>query len=195
MSSLVYAGDVEKGRDVVARFQKIAAPIANMLKPMPYPEIYPPEMPGFHPRAIGRTMFTTAVDRTVAENILHHLSTSNALMRVAQIRVLGGAMARVPIDATAYAHRTERIMVNVAAVYEKPDEPASHAQWVNAFASSIPRNGSGAYVGFLGEEGESRVRDAYPGKTWERLAAIKRQYDPANLFRLNQNITPSKREV
>jgi len=49
---------------------------------------------------------------------------------------------------------------------------------------------AGAYVGFLGDEGEARVREAYPGATWERLTAIKARYDPTNLFRLNQNIAP-----
>ena len=49
----------------------------------------------------------------------------------------------------------------------------------------------GVYVGFLGDEGDARVREAYPGATWDRLAAIKARYDPDNLFRLNQNIPPS----
>ena len=49
----------------------------------------------------------------------------------------------------------------------------------------------GAYVNFLVDEGESRIRDAYPGKTWDRLRAVKRRYDPTNLFRINQNIPPA----
>jgi FAD/FMN-containing dehydrogenase len=53
------------------------------------------------------------------------------------------------------------------------------------------RNGDdGVYVNFLGDEGDARVREAYPGDTWERLRAVKRRYDPGNLFRLNQNIPP-----
>jgi FAD/FMN-containing dehydrogenase len=52
-------------------------------------------------------------------------------------------------------------------------------------------NDKGAYVNFLGEEGEARIRAAYPGSTWDRLAEIKARYDPTNLFRLNQNIAPA----
>ena len=117
---------------------------------------------------------------------------SRAQMAAAEIRVLGGAMARVPADATAFAHRSSRIMVNVAALYERPDEAAVHEPWVKAFAVALRQESDGgAYVNFLGDEGEERVREAYPGSTWERLVEIKRRYDPTNLFRLNQNIPPA----
>jgi hypothetical protein len=112
-------------------------------------------------------------------------------MRVAQLRVLGGAMARVPAEATAFAHRSSRLMVNVAALYERPDQAAVHEDWARGFAAALRQGDRGAYVGFLGDEGEARVREAYPGSTWERLAAIKGRYDPTNLFRLNHNIPPA----
>jgi FAD/FMN-containing dehydrogenase len=113
------------------------------------------------------------------------------MMAVAQVRVLGGAMARVPADATAFAHRTSRVMVNVAAVYGSPDEASPHEEWVSNFAAALEQGDKGAYVNFIGDEGQARVRAAYPGKTWERLAGIKGRYDPTNLFRLNQNIPPA----
>jgi hypothetical protein len=119
------------------------------------------------------------------------LQSSTALMKVAQLRVLGGAMARVPVDATAFAHRHSKIMVNLAALYENPEEKATHEDWVEDFASALLQSDSGAYVNFLGEEGEDRIRAAYPGSTWERLAAVKARYDPTNLFRLNHNIVPA----
>ena len=102
-------------------------------------------------------------------------------------------MARVPAEATAFAHRKRRIMVALGAVYEHREEEAVHEDWVTAFASALRQGVSGVYVNFLGEEGEERVREAYPGKTWERLAAIKGRYDPTNLFRLNQNVKPAAR--
>ena len=158
---------------------------------MRYPEIYPPDDASYHPVAATRTMFGDAINRSVAETILDHIQASTGSMAVAQLRVLGGAMARVPADATAFAHRGSRIMVNVAALYERPGEKATHEAWVTDFAAALRQGDGGVYVNFLGDEGEARIRVAYPGSTWERLAAIKGRYDPTNLFRLNQNIPPA----
>jgi FAD/FMN-containing dehydrogenase len=192
MAMLVYAGEgVEAGKRAVAPFRALAEPIVDMLKPMPYPEIYPPEDDDFHPTAVARTMFIDTIDRDVSQTILEHLRASDAPMRVAQIRVLGGAMARVPAEATAFAHRSSGIMVNVAAFYEGTEERAAREAWVSHFAAALRQGEGGAYVGFLGEEGEERVREAYPKSTWDRLAEIKRRYDPTNVFRLNQNIPPA----
>ena len=191
MAMLVYAGEIEVGERAVAPFRALATPIVDELKPMPYPEIYPPEEGDYHPVGSARTMFLETIDLPVAETIVDHLRVSTAQMAVAQIRVLGGAMARVPEEATAFAHRSSRIMVNVAALYERPDEAPVHEPWLTAFAAALRQGEGGAYVGFLGEEGEERIREAYPGSTWERLADIKGRYDPTNLFRLNQNIPPA----
>jgi FAD/FMN-containing dehydrogenase len=113
------------------------------------------------------------------------------MMAATQIRVLGGALARVPADATAYAHRDSRIMVNVAAMYQDPEERPKHAAWVSGLADELRQEDEGAYVGFLADEGEERIRAAYPGPTWDRLREVKREYDPDNVFRLNQNIPPA----
>ena len=191
MAMLVYAGKATAGERVIAPFRSLATPIADMIRPMRYPEVYPPEQPGYHPVAAARTMFVDAIDRPVAGTILDHLRASTGSMAVAQLRVLGGAMARVPVEATAFAHRGRRIMVNVAALYERPDEVAVHEAWVTGFAAALCQGESGAYVNFLGDEGEARIRAAYPGPTWDRLVAIKSRYDPTNLFRLNQNIPPA----
>jgi FAD/FMN-containing dehydrogenase len=191
MAMLAYADEVDEGERAIAPFRALVEPIADMVKPMPYPEMYPPEEGDYHPTAVARTMFIDTIDRDVSQTILEHLRASDAPMRVAQIRVLGGAMARVPAEATAFAHRSSRIMVNVAAFYEGTEERAAREAWVSYFAAALRQGEGGAYVGFLGEEGEGQIREAYPGSTWERLAEIKRRYDPTNLFRLNQNIPPA----
>lgn len=191
MAMLVYAGEAEAGERVIAPFRALAVPLADMIRPMSYPEIYPPEEGGYHPVAAARTMFVDHIDRAVAETILHYLKVSTGMMAVAQLRVLGGAMARVPVDATAFAHRGSRIMVNLAALYEKLEEKATHETWVTDFAAALKQKDSGGYVNFLGDEGEARIRAAYPGSTWDRLMAIKARYDPTNFFYLNQNIPPA----
>jgi FAD/FMN-containing dehydrogenase len=190
MAMMVYAGGVEAGERAVAPFRALAPPIADLLRPMPYPEMYPPDEEDYHPIAVGRTMFVEKVDRGVADTIVEHLESSTASMRVAQVRVLGGAMARVPADATAFAHRGSRIMVNVAALSDAIDEVPGHEAWVEGFTAALRQGDDGAYVNFLTDEGEARVRAAYPGETWARLRAVKARYDPENLFHRNQNIPP-----
>ena len=188
---LVYAGNAEDGERAVAPFRKLATPLADMLKQMAYPEIYQEEDGGdYHPVAASRTMFIDRVDHSVAETILHHLKASTGSMAVSQLRALGGAMARVPAEATAFAHRKSRIMVNLAALYEHPAEKATHESWVTNFADAIRQSDNGVYVNFLGDEGEAQIHAAYPGKTWDRLQQVKAKYDPTNLFCLNQNIPP-----
>jgi FAD/FMN-containing dehydrogenase len=188
---VVHAGGGEAGERAVAPLRKLATPIADMIKEMPYPEVFLPEEEGYHPTAVGRTMFVDAIDRGVAETIVEYLGSSDATMRVAQLRVLGGAMARVPAETTAFAHRKSRMMVNVAAFYDGPEDRAVREAWVADFAAALRQGDGGAYVNFLGDEGEERIRAAYPGATWDRLASIKARYDPTNLFRLNQNVPPA----
>jgi FAD/FMN-containing dehydrogenase len=191
MGLLCYAGDAESGERALAPFRALAEPLVDMVRPISYPEMYPPEEQEFHPIAAGRTMFVDTVDNSTAETILERLEASDAFMRVAQIRVLGGAMARVPADATAFAHRRSRIMTNIAAVFMHPEARENYETWVADFAAALRQDDAGAYVNFLNSEGPDGVRAAYPGSTWDRLAEIKGRYDPTNLFRLNQNIPPN----
>jgi FAD/FMN-containing dehydrogenase len=191
MALMLWAGDVEAADEALAPFRALATPLADMVKPISLPEIYPPEDPDYHPWAVSRTMFVDTVDPGVASTILGYLEASDAVLRAAQLRTLGGAMARVPADATAFAHRSSRIMVNIAAFYDgTPEDKDRRLEWVEKFVRALRQGDEGAYVNFLMDEGPERVRAAYPGKTWDRLVEIKSRYDPTNLFRLNQNIPP-----
>jgi FAD/FMN-containing dehydrogenase len=193
MAMLAYAGDLQAGERAVAPFRALATPIADMVRPTNYPELYPPSDASYRPVAVGRTVFAESVELRDAETIIDRLEGSTAARAVTQLRALGGAMARVPADATAFAHRERRIMATVVAMYETPEERPVHDAWVTDLASELSHGEPGAYAGFLGDEGEARVRAAYPGATWDRLAAIKASYDPGNLFRLNQNVPPAAR--
>ena len=189
-SMLAFAGDAAAAARAIAPFRALG-PIVDMVKPGPYLGMFPPEDPDYHPTAAARTMFMNRVDGPVAKTIVDTLSGASASFAVVQLRVLGGAAARVPADATAYAHRSSPIMVNLAAFYS-PDDKSQQEAWVDAFAASLRQEAAGAYVNFLGEESAERVRAAYPGKTWGRLQAVKATYDPDNFFHLNQNVTPAK---
>lgn len=191
---LAYAGEAEAGERAVAPFRTLAEPLADMVRPIPYPEIYLPDDEEYHPIAAGRTMFSNGIDRAAAETIIEALESSTAMLRVVQFRSLGGAMARVPVDGTAFAHRDRRFLVNVAALAETVEGAAQHEPWVEQLASTIHRGEPGAYTGFMGPGSEEDLRLAYPGPTWDRLAEVKARYDPTNLFRLNHNVPPAVEE-
>jgi hypothetical protein len=185
---MAFAGDAAAAQRALSPFRSLATPLADMVKPGPYLAMYPPEDPSYKPTAVAQTGFVQRVDLDDARVIYDYLAKSEATMRVAQIRALGGAMAAVPDDATAFAHRSKAMLINIAAFYKGADERRARRKWVTEFWNALDPRDNGAYVGFLTDDGEARIRSAYPGKTWDRLARIKKKYDPTNLFRLNQNI-------
>ena len=191
MAFLCYAGDVEAGERVVAPFRSLATPIADMVRPMSYPEMYPPDPEGPKVMACGHNGFVDDLRSADYADILERLEQPVANMRVVQLRKLGGAAAEIPDAATAYAHRSRKIMVNVGTVFMRPDDQPAAQAWVDETARRLHGDDTTAYVNFLADEGPDRVRQAYPGETWNRLREIKRRYDPANVFRMNQNIPPA----
>ena len=189
---LVYSGDPETGERVVAPFRELATPLHDTVELGRYAGIYEEEEEGPPPGVFAvRNFFVDDIDRAAAETIVEQVNASTAAMAVTQIRVLGGAISRVPDEATAYAHRQRPIMVNVASMFQQPDEAEAHEGWVDGLATALGDNGE-AYVNFIGDEGQRRVRQAYPGQTWDRLRNVKHRYDSMNLFRLNQNIPPAE---
>jgi len=190
MGLAAYVGPADQADEVFAPFRALAEPLADMVRPMRYPELYegPEPEPQF---AAGTNFFADSLEPAAAEAILEQLPQSTAPMKAVQIRVLGGAAARVPNDASAFAHRDRGMLVNIAAMYVDPAEENTHDAWVGGLADALGEDGAGGYVGFLGEEDEETLRAAYPGGNWERLRGLKRRYDPDNLFRLNHNIPPA----
>jgi hypothetical protein len=216
MALMAYAGVAEAGQRVLAPFRALATPLVDMLKPMPYPEIFGPAPEDYHPVSAGRNLFLDDVTVDRAAQILEQIQASTAMMSATQLRVLGGAISRVPADDTAYAHRGRRIMANVAAIFGNsegasqrgtskewterggeaggrsgsPADSAPHKEWVSGLSAAI-QDGTGAYVNFLDNDADDRIQEAYPASTYERLRQVKRRYDPENLFRLNHNIPPA----
>ena len=190
MTLLCYAGDAEAGGRALAPFRALADPITDMVQPMPYAGLFEPADDMEVVEESARSLFMDGVDSRAATAIVEQLQATTAPMAVAQLRVLGGAMARVPAEATAFAHRDRRVMAGVGCVYQDAGERPTHEAWADGFAAAL-RGGPGVYVNFLSNEGPGRVREAYPGRTWDRLVEVKRRYDPGNLFRLNQNIPPT----
>jgi FAD/FMN-containing dehydrogenase len=194
LAMIAYAGSAEAAEPVIAPFRALAEPIADMVQPSAYMDLFPPENPDYHPIAAARTLFLDRVDRDVAvrmvETLTEHARSTNAEMVVTQLRALGGAMARVPADATAFAHRGSRILASLAALVPTRDDLPAHLAWVDGYAETLQQGDRGRYVNFLMDEGPEAVASAFPGETGRRLAAIKRRYDPTNVFRRNQNVRP-----
>ena len=189
MALVCFAGPADDAVAALAPIRALAPPIADLLRPISYPEMFPPEDPSYRPVAVSRTMFLDHVDVDLAARALDRLAQADG-MRALQLRALGGAIARVPADATAYAHRSAPLMANVAA-FVTADDRAERIAWVEQTLALLDQGVPGAYVNFLGDEGPERVRAAYPGPTWDRLRAVKADYDPDNVFARNQNIPPA----
>ena len=159
---------------------------------MPYPAIYrfTEHLTEPHQASI-RMMFADDLSDTSIQAILDAVGNPSSPYSLVQLRGLGGAFGRVEADATAFAHRDRQYFVAVIGVWLDPDEDrAPHEAWTASLWDVLRPEGEGVYVNFLEAEGDERVRQAYPGRTYDRLQEIKRAYDPENLFRLNQNIRP-----
>src|SRR5262249_45733310 len=101
---------------------------------------------------------------------------------------LAGAIGRVGARDTAYAHRKARFTTMLIGTWTDAAQSELHVQWVRDLWQALrPSSTGGVYVNFLGEEGAERTKAAY-GDNYQRLVVLKQRYDPANLFRMNQNI-------
>ena len=192
LALIVHAGDTAKGEVEVDKFRRLATPLSDSLDVMRYLEMFPPDEAGA-PRPEGlsiRSVFSDEFTRAEAEILVDALESSTASMSVAQIRVLGGAVSRVPADATAFAHRDRAMVLNVAAAYESPALRPDYEPWVDDLSEKLRNGAPGSYVNFLGDDSERAVKEVYPRTTWDRLVEVKTRYDRANLFNSNHNIPP-----
>jgi len=191
LSMVAWDGDPAEGRAALAPFSAVAPPITEMISEIPYPAIFEmggPEGPmGF----VARSFYLPALDDPAIDTILDFMERRTSPMAMVQLRVLDGAVSRVANDATAYAFRDRQLAVVVIVPFMDPAEAATHAAWADGLLAALRPAATGVYSNFLADEGPARVREAYPGLTWHRLADVKRRYDPTNLFRSNQNIVPA----
>jgi FAD/FMN-containing dehydrogenase len=194
MVRVAYAGDLDCGQQALAPLRGLATPLADAVTPIPYRQMYAAEGPD--PARVWlatRSMFLDELGARAAETIFERMHAQPSATTAVQIRVLGGAMARVPADASAFAHRDRTMMVTFVANHQDVDQAASHEAWVADSLAALRPAARGVHVSFLGDEGIARIHDAYPADAYNRLAAIKRRYDPTNLFRVNQNIAPNEK--
>jgi FAD/FMN-containing dehydrogenase len=189
-----WAGELERGQRAVQPLRELGTPLVDLLRPRPFVELqrlFNAAVPhGWH--YYWKSIESPPFEDAMIDTLIDHTARITSPRSYTIIFQLGGALARVAEGATAYPQRDAAFNVNINAVWLEGDPRADeHNDWTRDFYAAVePHAGGRVYVNFLGDEGEERVRAAYGEEKYERLRALKRRYDPTNVFRLNQNIRP-----
>jgi FAD/FMN-containing dehydrogenase len=193
--TVCYAGPIAEGEQVLRPLRTFGPPLVDLIAPKPYATLqglFDATVPhGWH--YYWKSWDLPALSDDVIDVLMAHASAATSPLSYCIIFQLGGAVSRVGEDETAYSHRSLGHNVNINAVWTPHDSaPERHIRWAQDFSSALePFAPGGVYVNFLGNEGEERVHAAYGPEKYNRLVALKNVYDPTNLLRLNQNITPA----
>jgi FAD/FMN-containing dehydrogenase len=192
----VWAGPAEEGERALLPLRGLAKPLLDFSGRMRYCEVqklYDGLFPkGVH-RAYFKSVYLNGLTDAMIDEIAPRAANRPSELTLCSVWYLGGAVARIPADATAFGPRDMRYMLSIDSMWEDPAEDARNLAWSRAFWNDMKHHSRGrAYLNFagLGEEGEELVRTSYGPANYERLVALKTKYDPTNLFRLNQNIRP-----
>ena len=188
-----YTGTLEDGERLVAPVRKFGPPLMDQIRPMAYTELQTTFEAGFPPRNqyYEKVHFLREIRDEAISLLIDHFSRVSSPLSSSFFQQTGGAMQR---GNTAYAHRDALYNFILVAQWLDPKESQRHVRWTRDLWEALqPYSTGGFYVNDIGREeddGADRVRAAY-GHNYERLAALKKQYDPDNLFRHNQNIKPA----
>ncbi len=188
----VASGPVDAGESLVAPFREVAEPIADLLGPMPYNMIQTLLDPLWPKgiRAYFKATNLAELDDELVDRLVDLHRESPGPQCEIHVHQMGGAVARVPEDATAFAERSMPFVLNAVTGWREPEADAAHRDWARAVIATASDASTGrAYVNFLTDPGAAR--SAYGAETYDRLVALKNEYDPRNVFRLNQNIDPA----
>jgi FAD/FMN-containing dehydrogenase len=188
-----YSGKIEDGERVTKSLRSFGRPIADVIAPHPFTgwqtvldPLLVAGMRNYWKSHDFRELSDGLID--VLVDYAERIPDPRTEIAFAQ---LGGAVSRVPQEATAYTHRDAQFVLNVHGRWEDPAKDTKCIAWARElFQAASPLATGGAYVNFMTQEEQDRVRAAY-GSNYDRLVAIKKKYDPENLFRVNQNIRPS----
>ncbi len=197
---ICWTGDLAEGERVIAPLREAAQPVMDMVQPMPYAALQSMlDAGGPHgTRAYMKAEFLDELSDEAIEKLIRHGMNRAGPMVQLLLEPLGGAIARVGEDDTALGRRDVPWCYHALSMWMDPDPAAAdaHVAWARALADDIaPHTTTGVYLNYTSDEGEERVRASYGAERYARLEALKDEYDPANLFRLNQNIMPSRAGV
>ncbi len=187
-----WSGDLDAGEAATAPFRSLGTVIADVFAANPYAG-WQQALDPLYPRGIHnyfRSAFLPTADDASQRVLQDAFATLPNAMSEIHLQHLGGAVGRVPADGTAFALRDQEFIVNVIARTPAADGFADVVEWARGVTSALGPD-AGTYVNFTGEVDAALVRASYPPDTYRRLTELKNEYDPTNLFRLNQNIAPS----
>jgi FAD/FMN-containing dehydrogenase len=189
--SFCHSGPVEDDERVLEILQSLGESVTVGLERKPYPSMFPPPSEDRFAYTTGTLSVDDLNDAAIAI-IERRMASPSSPDAIVHMRVVGGAYSRIANDATAFGHRDRRALIWLITPYTDLTEAERHRAWTAAFEAELVAagSGSGAYVNFLGSEGEVELRAAYPPGTLARLVEVKRRYDPDNRFRSNLNIPP-----
>jgi FAD/FMN-containing dehydrogenase len=188
-----YVGPQEKAEEVLKPLRDFGPPAFDHLGPMPFPALQS-AFDGLVPRGLQHYWKADFVKKLSDQAIDAHVKYGPRIPTVSSavhIYPTSGAVQRIRKDETAFSYRDADFVHVIAAMYPDPADTPANKAWVREYWEALhPYSAGGSYVNFLMEEGEDRVAASYRDN-YQRLAAIKHKYDPANLFRMNQNIKPT----
>jgi FAD/FMN-containing dehydrogenase len=189
-----YNGPVEEGERTLAPLRAFGPPVADMVQPMSYVAHQSSLDEGFPAglQVYWRSDFIQQLSDEAIDTLVEHYSQITSPLSALLLEQFGGAVKRVGKDETAFVHRDADFNLAIISRWTDPADADRHIAWARGVHSAIKPYTSGTYVNYLGEEGEDRVRAAYGAEVYDRLVAVKNEYDPTNLFRSNQNIKPTR---
>lgn len=189
-----WAGPVDVGEKAMEPFREIAPVVAEMAAPMPYPALNSAFDPIFPKgiRSYWKASFVGDLSDAAIEQHVIHGARVPEVSATMHLYPINGACHRVGSDETAFAYRDANYAQVIVAAWQDPEHDADRIAWVRDYHKATePYSEPGGYVNFMADDDGDRVQDNYRGH-YQRLAEIKRAYDPGNLFHLNQNIPPAK---
>jgi FAD/FMN-containing dehydrogenase len=190
---LCHAGPLDEGQRAVEQIRAFGPPAADMLGPLPYTaqqRIVDDGVPFGRPVYLRSDHLRVLSDEAI-ETIVAHAANVTSALSVVAVYPYGGAVSRVGEHETAFGYRGTAYDIVIFSIWTDPRESERHIQWRQDFGVAMRIFSQGVYVNELGVEGEDRVREAYNSRSYARLVALKNQWDPTNVFRLNQNIKPT----
>jgi UDP-N-acetylenolpyruvoylglucosamine reductase len=191
--AVCYCGPIDEGERVLRPLRRFQPPIDDGIQPMPYTELQSARDEGFPSGRLHywKSGWLRQVTDGAIETLLQFLPQMPSSASSVGLQQLHGVASRVSPSATAFPHRAEQYDFLILSQWSEADDSDRNLQWTRAlFEAMQPHLEESVYVNNLGDEGQARVQAAY-GENYPRLAALKRTYDPGNLFRSNQNIDPA----